>query len=321
MSSLLPRRAVLAAPLAALARPALAQDYPARTITFIVGYAPGGASDIIARSIGDEITKATGRSVVVDYRPGGGGGIAGDMVARARPDGYTLLAVSNTFYSVIPFLNTVRYDPLADLTPVGFAGDGFMAIVVNPTVPARTLDELIAYARANPGKLNFGTSGQGSLAQLCGEYLKKRTGIDIVHVPYRGGAAAVQACIANEVQIVFGAESPEAVSRGELRGVAVLGTDRWDKMPDVPTTEESGLPGWALRSWHGVAVPAGTPPEIAQELNTMVNRIGALPAVATRFAMLGLRFQPQSLAELEARRRTDHSVFGSLIREAGLKPA
>jgi tripartite-type tricarboxylate transporter receptor subunit TctC len=172
-----------------------------------------------------------------------------------------------------------------------------------------------------PGKLNFGTSGQGSLAQLCGEYLKKRTGIDIVHVPYRGGAAAVQACIANEVQIVFGAESPEAVSRGELRGVAVLGTDRWDKMPDVPTTEESGLPGWALRSWHGVAVPAGTPPEIAQELNTMVNRIGALPAVATRFAMLGLRFQPQSLAELEARRRTDHSVFGSLIREAGLKPA
>ncbi|WP_426955711.1 Bug family tripartite tricarboxylate transporter substrate binding protein [Muricoccus radiodurans] len=307
-----------AASLAALARPAIAQAYPSRTITIIVGYAPGGASDIIARSVGDEITRATGQTVVVDYRPGGGGGIAGDLVARARPDGYTLLAVSNTFYAVIPFLASVRYDPLTDLTPVGFAGDGFMAAVVHPSVPARNLSELVAHARANPGKLNFGTSGQGSLAQLCGEYLKKRTGIDIVHVPYRGGSAAVQACIANEVQIIFGAESAEAVGRGDLRGVAVLGSERWDKMPDVPTTEEAGLPGWALRSWHGIAVPAGTPPEVCERLNHLVNEMGAMPAIVARFGLLGFRPQPQTLAELEARRRADHAAFSSLIRDAGL---
>ncbi|SFV38665.1 Tripartite-type tricarboxylate transporter, receptor component TctC [Devosia crocina] len=295
--------------------------YPEKNITFIVGYNPGGTSDLIARSFGDEMTKETGQTVVVDYRPGGGGGIAGDMVARARADGYTLLAVSNTFYAVTPFLGSVRYDPLADLTPVGFAGDQFNTMSVHTSVPANTLEELIAYGKANPGALNYASNGQGSLTHLCGEYFKQRTGIDMTHIPYRGAADAIQSTLKGETQVNFSMGDAGYHLRGELRGLATLGEMRWPSLPDVPSTTEAGLADWAIRSWHGVAVPAGTPPEICRQLNEMMNRYVEVPEVIERFATLGLQPAQQSLEQLEERRRQDHAVFGALITEAGISPA
>ncbi|WP_169053399.1 Bug family tripartite tricarboxylate transporter substrate binding protein [Falsirhodobacter xinxiangensis] len=298
---------------------AVAQSYPSGDIAFMVGYGPGGHSDLIARSIGEQIQARIGNSVIVDYRPGGGGGIAGDLVSRAKPDGRTLLAISNTFYAVTPFLGHVQYDPLTDLTPVGFAGDGYLIAGVHPSIPVNSMQELVDYALANPGTLNYASNGQGSLTHLCGEYFKSRTGADIQHIAYRGAADAVQATIRNETQVNFSIGDASHHDRGELRAIASLGKSRWDRLPDVMSTDESGLPGWAIRSWHGVAVPKDTPAELCQQLNDMVNEIVAMPEVAERLAMLGLHAEPQTLAQLDARRREDHAAFGAVIEAAGLK--
>jgi tripartite-type tricarboxylate transporter receptor subunit TctC len=296
-----------------------AASYPTKNITFVVGYAPGGTSDAIARSVGDELGKRTGRTVVVDFRPGGGGGIAGDLVARSKPDGHMLLAVSNTFYAVTPFLGNVQYDPLTDLTPVGFAGDGYLIAAVHPSIPVKNITELVAYAKANPGKLNYASNGIGSLTHLCGEYFKRRTGTDLVHVPYRGAGDAIQSTLKNETQVNFSIGDAVYHQRGELRAIANLGTARWSQLPDVMSTEESGMPGWAIRSWHGVAVPKGTPQDICEFLNKSVNEIAAMPAISKRLGMLGLYFAPQTLDQLDQRRKDDHAAFKALIRDTGIK--
>lgn len=292
--------------------------YPNHDITFYVGYGPGGHSDMVARTIGEHLQERWGSAVITDYRPGGGGALAGDLVARADPDGYSLLAVSNTFYAVTPFLGHVTYDPLRDLVPVGFAGDGYLIAAVHPSIPVNTLDELAEYARANPGQLNYASNGQGSLTHLCGEYFKSRTGTDLVHVPYRGAADAVQSTIRNETQVNFSIGDAGFHDRGELRAIASLGPERWEVLPDVPASDEGELAGWEIRSWHGVAVPYGTPMEIQEKLNAEINEIIQLPEVVERLATLGLRLAPQSLEELDQRRRQDHAAFGAVIQQAGI---
>jgi tripartite-type tricarboxylate transporter receptor subunit TctC len=317
------RRALLitsAAATAGLAIPRLARAaaYPAGPITYLIGYAPGGLSDIIARLVGDEVMRSHHQQVLLDYRPGAGGGLAGDVLARTKPDGYTMMAATNSHFAIIPLLNSVRYDPVADIKPAALAGDAFMAIVINPSVPARTLTELIEYARVNPGKLNFGSAGQGTVSHLSGEYLKKRTGINLVHVPYRGSPPAVQACLANEVQVIFGPEGADAALSGDLRAIAMLGQERWAKLPHVPTTEEAGLPGWALRSWHTVAINGHTPPELRREIHELLIGIMARPNIQERLVQMGLQPRQLTLEELDQRVRTDRELFGSLIREAGI---
>ncbi|UFN51302.1 tripartite tricarboxylate transporter substrate binding protein [Roseomonas sp. OT10] len=320
MTPSLSRRAALAAGagLLAAARPARAAGFPSGPVTYIIGYAPGGLSDVIARLIGDEITREHHQQVLLDYRPGAGGGLAADVLARTKPDGHTLMAATNSHFAIIPLLNSVRYEPIADLLPAALVGDAYMAIVVNPSVPARTLPELIAYAKANPGKLNFGSAGQGTVGHLSGEYLKKRTGIDIQHVPYRGSPPAVQACLANEVQVIFGPEGADAHLAGDLRAIAILGQDRWSKLPEVPTTEESGLPGWALRSWHTVGIHGRTPPALLEEVHDVLAGIIAQPKLQQRFEQMGLKTGRLSLAELRQRAEEDAQLFGTLIREVGL---
>jgi tripartite-type tricarboxylate transporter receptor subunit TctC len=204
------------------------------------------------------------------------------------------------------------------MVPVALTGDAYMAMVVHPSVPARTLPEFIAYAKANPGKLNFGSAGQGTVSHLSGEYLKARAGIDIVHVPYRGSPAAVTACLANEVQVIFGPEGAEGHLSGSLRAIAITGPARWPRLPEVPTTEEQGLPGWALRSWHTVATPAGTQREILAAMNAALNEILAHPAVKARLEQNGLALAPLTLEQLAERAATDHREFGALIRGAGI---
>jgi tripartite-type tricarboxylate transporter receptor subunit TctC len=231
------------------------------------------------------------------------------------------MGATNAFYSVMPVLSKLKFDPMQDLLPVGMTGDVYMAIVVSAELPVKTLQELIAYARANPGKLSYGSSGLGTVGHLCGEYLKKRTGTHIVHIPYRGAPASLQACMANEVQIVFGGEGAEAVLAGKLKALAILGTQRWPRLPEVPTTEEAGLPKWPLRSWHTVTVPGKTPLPVAQRLNELINTIMVEPAVTAKLQAIGVQPAALTLAELMERARADQLAFGQLIKDAGITGA
>ena len=297
---------------------AAAPAFPSQMVTFYVPYAAGGLSDQVARMVGEGVTRATKQVVIVDYKLGAGGAISVDALLRAPADGYTMLGATNGFFGVIPFINKVKYDPLADLVPAALLGDAFLPLVVNPKVPARTFSELVAYAKANPGKLNFGSGGVGSGNHLSGEYFKKRTGVDIVHVPYKGGVAALQACLAGDIDMIFGPESADSVLAGKLNAIAVMGGKRWNKLPTVPTSEEVGLKNWELRSWHTVLVSSRTPPDVVAQINTLVNRILSQPEMVTRLRAAGLEPAPLSVAELSTRARADHQTFGQLIRDLGI---
>lgn len=317
------RRRLLAWPAAAVplaqspfALAAEGDDYPNRNINYVVPYAPGGLSDIIARLLAEGIRQKTGKVAVIDYKPGAGGTIAAEYLVRQPGDGYTIMGATNGFFGVSPHLYKLKYDAMKDLLPVAMIGDTAMSIVGSAKLPAKNLQELIAYAKANPGKISYGSAGIGTVGHLCGEYLKARTGIHIVHIPYRGSPAAVQAAMAGDVELIFGPEGADGVLAGKLKGIATLGKQRWSKLPDVPTTEESGLPGWALRSWHTVCVPGSTPRPIAQKLNEMINATMALPENSGKLAQTGTYFAAESLAQLAERARTDHEVFGKLIRDA-----
>jgi tripartite-type tricarboxylate transporter receptor subunit TctC len=324
MTDRIRRRLVLAplagAAIAGIGGRAWAQsaDYPTRNIGYLVPFPAGGLSDILARLIGDGIRRNYGQTVIVEARPGAAGTIAVDALKRTPPDGYTYLAVNNGFFSVSPFLFKLNWDPMQDLVPVAMTGDAYMPMFVNPSVPAANLRELVAYAKANPDKLNYGSAGLGTLGHLSGEYLQKRAGIKVTHIPYKGSPAALQAILANDTQIFFGPEGADSALAGKLRGIAMLGPKRWPKLPDVATTDEQGFPNWALRSWHGVVVRAQTPPEIVARINLMFNRIMAEGPVIEKIRQQGLEPAQSSLADLAERVRADRANFGPLIRELGI---
>ncbi len=301
-----------------LAAPTWAEDFPARNFSYLVPYAPGGLSDIIARMLAEGIQRLHGRNVLVDYKPGAGGAIAAELLTRAPADGYTLMGATNSFYGVMPHLSKLKYEPMTDLLPLALIGDTAMSIVGSGNLQANNLRELIAYAKANPGKLSYGSAGQGTVSHLSGEYLKQRAGIDIAHIPYKGSPAAVQACLAGEVQLIFGPEGADSILAGKLKGLATMGPQRWSKLPDVPSTDEAGLPGWALRSWHTVCVPGKTSPDVAKRLNEIINRVMADPAVAGKLAGMGTFHTPLTLAQVMDRAKADHAAFGKLIKDANI---
>ncbi|MCX8995541.1 tripartite tricarboxylate transporter substrate binding protein [Rhizobiaceae bacterium BDR2-2] len=313
------RRAVLAAAaVMAAGLPAQAQDFPSRQIDYIIPYNAGGLSDNISRLLGEKLTALTGQQVINDYKPGAGGAIGANFFVRTPADGYTLLQSTNSFYGIIPFVTKVEYEPLKDLVPLVLVGDAPMIIAVNPSVPANTLPELIDYAKANPGALAFGTAGKGTVGHLSGEWLQKRAGIELLHIPYNGTPAALQAALSNEAQIVFGPESAEHIAAGTLKGIAVLGDQRWDKVPDLPATAEAGLEGWAPRSWHTVSVQGAVPDDIKQKLNELINGILEQPDVREKVAGFGLIPGIETLEGARQRAVDDREQFGELIRDAGL---
>ena len=300
---------------------ARAQGAPAvgsQPFHYYVPFPAGGLSDIIARLVGEGLRKQFGQPVVVEPKPGAAGTLAVDTLKRAPIDGSTLLAVNNGFFSVAPFMYKLTWDPMQDLVPVALTGDAYMAMFVHPAVPANNLKELIAYAKANPGKLNYGSSGIGNVSHLCGEYLAKRAGIQLTHIPYKGTPAAVQATLAKEVDIMFGPEGAEHALTGKMKSISILGPRRWSKLPGVPTTDEQGLPNWAVRSWHGIVVSAKTPPDVVAKLNQVLSKIIAEPAIVERLQSLGLEPATQSLAELNERVRADRATFGQLIKDLGI---
>jgi tripartite-type tricarboxylate transporter receptor subunit TctC len=268
--------------------PAMAQAYPSRPVRIIVPFGPGGGTDIVARLIGQWLSERTGQQFVIENRPGAGGNLGTEAVVRATPDGYTLAligapsAINATLYEKMPF-NFIR-----DIAPVAVIVRFPNVMVVNPSVPVKTVPEFIAYAKANPGKLNMSSPGIGSTPHVAGELFKMMAGVDLVHVPYRSVAAGLTDMIGGQVQVTFGttASTIEYIRAGTLRALAVTTTDRSEALPDLPTIADS-VPGYEASAWFGMGAPKDTPPEIISKLNQEINASLADPKLKKRIADLG----------------------------------
>ena len=274
---------------AAVASTACAQDWPAKPVRVVVAFTAGGTTDILARSVGQQLSEKLKQSFVIDNRPGAGGNLGTEIVVRAPADGYTLIvnsvgpiAVNPTLYPKLP------YNPLTELVPIVQIADVPNVLVVNPSLPVKNFDEFIAYARANPGKLNYASTGIGTSAHLSGFILGKRAEITATHVPYKG-ADALRDLLAGRVQFMF-ATIPSVmahINSGGLRALAVTSTRRSRSLPDVPTVADSGFPGFEAGSWFGYFAPKGTPPEVVATLNKAVNEIIAVPAMEAQLVKEG----------------------------------
>ena len=296
-----------------------AQTYPNRPIKMIVPFAPGGA-DVMARLVGDQITAALGQPIVIENRPGGAGGTVGTkFVTTAEPDGYTLTLASPGPITVAPAVNkALDYDPLTQLAPVAMIATAPIVMAVYPGVPANTVREFVAHAKANPGKINFASPGFGTSSHLFGELLKQRTGIEIVHVPYRGATPAIVDLVAGQVQMFFDnvRNVQSFIQAGKLRALAVTSEKRSPGMPDLPTMAEAGIDKFIGSYWNGVLVPAGTPQPIIEKLNAVINqglRSREGQASITRLGMEPRLGSPQDFAKLIAQ---EHQHWAAVARAA-----
>ena len=282
------RLAAGAAAVPAVSRIARAEAYPTRPVRWIIGYPPGGSADITARLMGQWLSERLGQTFVIESRPGAGTNIATETVVRAPPDGYTLLLVAPANAINATLYDKLSYNFIRDIAPVAGLIRFPNVIVVNPSVPAKTVPELIAYAKANPGKLNMASSGNGSTIHVSGELFKMMTGINMVHVPYRGGAPALIDMISGQVQVMFDnlPTSIAFIRAGKLRPLAVTTTTRSELLPDLPTVADF-VPGYEASAWYGVGVPKGTPREIIDKLNKEINAILADPKFKARLTELG----------------------------------
>ncbi|PWC44937.1 tripartite tricarboxylate transporter substrate binding protein [Azospirillum sp. TSO22-1] len=310
--------AVLSA-LLALSAPAAADTYPSKPIRYVVPFPPGATSDNVSRILAQRLSEITGQPVVVENKPGAGTALGAELVAKAEPDGYTLLNVTNATLAAIPHLVKLSYDPETAFVPLALSGDSYSYIAVNPEVPGKDLKEFIAYAQKNPGKLNFGTAGNGSLGHIYGELLKLRTGIDLVHVPYKGSAAALNDAVTGQVQVVLDPAALPLAKAGKLRALATLNAQRSPALPDLPTIHEAGVPNWNARLWFGVAAPAKTPPEVVAFLNATFNKILAEPETVEKLRALNLEPRRLSVDEIRAVVREDFATFGEIIKAANIK--
>jgi tripartite-type tricarboxylate transporter receptor subunit TctC len=299
-----------------------AQSYPTGPIKLVVGQAPGGHSDIIGRTLGENLADILKQPVVIDNRGGVGGTIGADFVARAPSDGYTLFlgAVSNLAIAVA-LLGKARYDPVRDFVPIGGAAIVPYALAVRPSIPATTVPELVAYARAHPGRLTYGSSGMGSVSSLAMEWVKAAAGVDIVHIPYRGTALAVRALLSGEIDLVVTDLSllTPHVKAGTLRLLAAAGARRASAVPGLPTFAEQGIPGFAIEAWYGIVAPAGTPPEIVAKLSNGLSRALQAPEVRQRFEEFGYEPMVDTPAQFGALIRTDVERYAALIKRVGIK--
>jgi tripartite-type tricarboxylate transporter receptor subunit TctC len=317
-------RAIAAVLLSALltAGPAAAQtSYPEQPIRILVGFPPGGPPDIAARLLGERFAEAWGRPVVVENATGSGGNVAVERMTKAAPDGYTLL-MANSAIAINPSLyDKLPYDPVRDLAPVSLAVVTPIVLVVHAEVPARSVGELIALARARPGTLTFGSAGGGTPSRLAGELFKSMAGIDIAHVPYRGNPALLPDLLAGRITMAFPNTAvvlPQMQS-GKLRALAVTSPRRTAAMPDLPTLAETGLPGFDATAWYGLMAPAGTPAPIIDKLYRETARVLALPDVRRRLDDLGMEVVANTPAEFSAVIVAEIPRWAKLIKDAGIK--
>ncbi len=302
---------------------ALAQAYPSRPIRIVVPFAAGaGVLDIMARLVGQHLGASLGQQVVIDNRPGAGGIVGAEVVAKAEPDGYTLL-MGNTALVVSPYLYAkLPFEPLADFVPVTLVNSAPLLLVVHPSVPVQSVKELIAYAKARPGQLNYGSGGVGSTPYLATELLKAMAGIDVVHVPYKGGAPALADLVAG--QLTFMIENVPGtmplVKSGKLRALAITSAQRSPLAPDLPTMAEAGVPDYEMVGWNGVFVAKGTPAEIVARLNSDLAKVLRLPDVKEQMATLGAEPGGDSTPAFGAFVKAESARWGRIIKERGIRP-
>lgn len=298
-----------------------AQPYPARTIRLVHGYGVGTAVDVFSRPLALKLAETLGQQIVVDARPGATGTIAGEIVAKSAPDGYTLLAAPSSALGSTPHLQKLPFDPLRDYAPIAQIDEFYSVLVAHPSVPAKNAAELIALAKSRPGYLTFGSTGVGSGFHLNVEQFAMLAGIKLLHVPYRGGgSAAIADLIAGRVDLML--DNPGVVKplldTGRIRAIGVTGPRRIAALPNVPTIAESGLPGYESVGWHGWLAPAGTPKEIIAQLNAAIRKALATPEIKTLWNSQGVDVVDTTPEQFGARMRADYDKYGRLIKGLGL---
>jgi tripartite-type tricarboxylate transporter receptor subunit TctC len=298
----------------------LAQTYPSKPVRLIVTYPPAGSSDLMARILGQKLSELWSQPVIVENKAGAAGSIGMEYAAHQAPDGYSFVIGNLGPVVVNPILSKVPFDVERDFVPVSLIATGPNILVVNPNTPATTLGELIAYARANPGKLNFGSGGAGSVAHLSGEMFKSQAHVDIVHVPYKGGILSVNDLLAGNVQLVFSDALPvmQHIRAGKLRALAVTSPERSPLAPEIPTCVESGLPGLVAVNWWGVLLPAGTPKVIADKFRADLVKVMQDPEVKEKFATLGVDAMSGTPEQFGAYMKSETAKYAKLIKEANI---
>jgi tripartite-type tricarboxylate transporter receptor subunit TctC len=316
MSFLLAVTAALASPAAALAA------YPDRPITIVVPYPPGVTVDLLARAVGREMSQSLGQQVIIDNRPGAGGSVGAEYVAKATGDGYTLLMCTNSPLTTnLALYPSLRYDTLRDFVPIVLAGENGLVVVANPSVPVKTFAELIALAKKQPGMLAAGTSGNGTTAHISLAQINKRAGVDITHVPYNGGVPSLTAAMSGEVQITISDIVPALplIRDARLRVLATTSEHRPQVAPDIPTIAESGYQGFNVVAWVGLVAPKGTPPDIVKLLNTEVNRILQTPEVRKQITSIGIDLLGGTPEAFAALLREDIPRWKAMVKDSGAK--
>jgi tripartite-type tricarboxylate transporter receptor subunit TctC len=312
--------AFLAAALAAGV--AQAQGWPAKPVKMVVPFPAGGPTDVLTRALSDKLSGGLGQPVVVDNKPGAGGSIGADFVAKSVPDGYTLLMGTGSTHSVGPYLSKLPYDPQKDFTPVVYVGFATNLLVISPTLGVSTVQDLVDVARRNPGRLNYASSGIGSVAHLTSEMFAAQAGIKITHVPYKGTQLSIPDLISGQVALLFDnvmTAKPHVDSK-RLKAVAISSLKRSPLMPDVPTLDESGLTGFDSWNWFGIFGPAGTPRAVVERVNNEMNRILSDPAIRERFAQLGFETTGGTPSEFAAVVASEGRKWSKVIHDANVKP-
>ncbi len=315
------RIVLLCAALAFAASPGFAQPYPAKPIRLIVTFAAGGGTDLAARTVAPKLSEGLGQSIVIENRAGANGAVGAEALAKAPADGYTLMVGAAGTLAVAPHLAKLPFDTFRDFAPISLLATSPFVVTVNPGVKAESIRELIALAKASPGKLTFGSSGTGGAPQLATELFKSMAGVNLLHVPYKGLGPAITDLLGGQIHVIF-ADVGLVVAHlkaGKLRGLAVTGSNRSAAVPDLPTVAEAGVSGYAAGTWYGLFAPSGTPPAIVARLSEETRRALAHPEVRASFASQGVDPAGNTPEQFAAFVRDEHAKWGRVIRDSGIK--
>ena len=305
-----------------IANSALAQIWPSKPIRIVIAQAPGSATDVISRVVGNQLSEALGQPIVIDARPGAGGALGTEVAARSAPDGYTLFMANNSTHGSNPAVYAkLPYDAIKDFAPISFVASVPYVMVVDPKLPVGTVKEFIALAKSMPGKMNYASAGNGSTHHFCGELLKSMTGIDIQHIPYKGSGPGIAGLLGGEVSMMFSnvADIGSQIKAGKVKPLAVTATRRASLLPEVPTMEEAGLPGFVITSWFGLLVPAGTPAPVIGRLNAETVKVLGRADVKATLGAQGLEVASSTPEQFAEHIKSEIARFTKIARAAGIK--
>jgi tripartite-type tricarboxylate transporter receptor subunit TctC len=301
---------------------ALAQTYPSKPIRIIIAQAPGSATDVISRVVGNRLQESLGQPVIIEARPGAGGAVGTEAAARSAPDGYTLFMANNSTHGSNPALYPkLPYDAVSDFAPITLVAAVPYVLVVDPSLPVKSVQDLIALAKSRPGKMNYASAGNGSTHQFCGELLKSMSGIDVLHIPYKGSPPAIAGLLGGEVSLMFAnlTDIGSQIRSGKVKALAVTVTKRAGLLPEVPTMSEAGLPGFDIGSWFGLLAPAGTPAPIVSRLNAETVKVLGRADVQSTLGAQGLELVPGSPEQFAAHIKSEIAKFTRIAKAAGIK--